>query len=63
MELYVAISKGLAAYNFDVSKAVDVAASKGVTESDWTAAVDGWNARMRSNPTVGQRFNLLYTAA
>jgi hypothetical protein len=63
LELYVQISKGLAAYNYDQSKAADVAASKGVLESDWTAAVDGWNARMRSNPTVGQRFNSLYRAA
>lgn len=63
LELYVEISKGLAAYNYDQSKAADVAASKGVMESDWTAAVDGWNARMRSNPSVGQRFNSLYTAA
>ncbi len=63
LELYVQISKGLAAYNYDQSKAANVAASKGVLESDWTAAVDGWNARMRSNPTVGQRFNSLYRAA
>jgi hypothetical protein len=63
LELYVEISKGLAAYNYDQSKAADVAASKGVVESDWTAAVDGWNSRMRSNPSVGQRFNSLYTAA
>jgi hypothetical protein len=63
LELYVQISKGLAAYNYDQSKAANVAASKGVLESDWTAAVDGWNARMRSNSSVGQRFNSLYTAA
>jgi hypothetical protein len=63
LELYVEISKGLAAVNDDQSKAADVAASKGVTESDWTTAVDGWNTRMRSNPSVGQRFNSLYTAA
>jgi hypothetical protein len=63
LELYVQISKGLAAYNYDQSKAADVAASKGFLECDWTAAVDGWNARMRSNPTVGQRFNSLYRAA
>jgi hypothetical protein len=62
LELYAEISKGLAAYNFDHSKAADVAASKGVTEADWTAAIDGWNTRMRSNPSVGQRFNALYTA-
>ncbi len=63
LELYVEISKRLAAFNYDLSKAADVAASKGVTQSEWTAAVDGWNARLRSNPSVGQRFNLLYTAA
>lgn len=63
LELYVEISKGLAAYNYDQSKAADVAASKGVAESDWTAAVDGWNARMRANSSVGQRFNALYAAA
>jgi hypothetical protein len=63
LELYVEISKGLAAYNYDQSKAADVAATKGVTESDWTAAVDGWNARMRANSSVGQRFNALYTTA
>ncbi len=63
LELYVEISKGLAAYNYDQSKAADVAASKGVDGSDWTAAVDGWNARLRANSTVGQRFNALYAAA
>jgi hypothetical protein len=63
LELYVEISKGLAIYNYDQTKAIVVAASKGVTESDWSAAMAGWNARMRSNPGVGQRFNLLYTAA
>jgi hypothetical protein len=63
LELYVAISKGLADYNYDQSKAADVAASKGVTASNWNAAVDGWNARMRANSSVGQRFNALYTAA
>jgi hypothetical protein len=63
LELYAEISKGLAALNYDQSKAADVAASKGVTASEWTAAVDGWNARLRSNPSVGQRFNRLYTAA
>jgi hypothetical protein len=63
LELYVEISKGLAAFNYDQSKATDVAASKGVLEPDWTAAVDGWNARLRSNSSVGRRFNSLYTAA
>ena len=63
LELYAVISKRLAAFNDDPSKGADVAASKGVTEADWSAAVDGWNARMRSNPSVGQRFSSLYAAA
>jgi hypothetical protein len=62
LELYAEISKGLAAHNYDQSKAAAVAASKGVTETNWTAAIDGWNVRMRSNPTVGRRFNALYAA-
>ena len=63
LDLYVEISKALAAYNYNLSKAADVAASKGVAASDWSIAVEGWNARMLSNPSVGQRFNVLYTAA
>jgi hypothetical protein len=63
LDLYVEISKALAAYDYNQSKAADVAASKGVAASDWSDAVDGWNARMLSNPSVGQRFNVLYTAA
>jgi hypothetical protein len=63
LDLYAEISKALAAYNDNQSQAADVAASKGVAASDWSVAVDGWNARMLSNPSVGQRFNVLYTAA
>jgi hypothetical protein len=63
LELYAAISKGLADYDFDLSRATDVAASKGVVEADWSTAVQGWNARIRANPNVGQRFNALYAVA
>jgi hypothetical protein len=63
LELYVEISKGVADYSYDQDRAVDVAASKGVGRADWSAAVNGWNARMRSNPDVGRRFNALYAAA
>ena len=63
LELYVEISKGLAICHDDQSKATSVTASKGVTEFDWKVAVEGWNARLRSNPSVGRRFNSLYTAA
>ena len=60
IELYAEISKGLAAVNYDQSQAPMIAMSKGVMAEDWEAAVAGWNARMKSNPAVGQRFNALY---
>ena len=61
LELYAEISKGLAAYNYDQSMAPMIAGEKGVSPDAWQAAVDTWNARMKSNPAVGQRFNALYT--
>ena len=41
LDLYVEISKALAAYNYNLSKAAGVAASKGVAASDWSVAVEG----------------------
>ena len=61
LELYAEISKGLAAVNYDQSRAPEIAASHGVNATDWAAAVDGWNARMQTNSAVGQKFNALYT--
>jgi hypothetical protein len=61
LELYAEVSKGLAAYNYDQSKAVEIAASKGVSPDNWQQAMDGWNARITANPAVAQRFNALYT--
>jgi hypothetical protein len=62
LQQYVDISKGLAAYGYDQSKAVEVAASKGVSAGDWEAAVAGWNDRIKANRAIGQRFNELYMA-
>jgi hypothetical protein len=62
LELYADVSKGLAAYGYDQSKAVEVAASKGVSPENWQQAMDGWNGRIAGNPAVGQRFNQLYRA-
>lgn len=61
LALYAEISKGLAAYGYDQSRAVDVAQSKGVSADAWAAAMEGWNARIRSNRAVAQQFNRLYT--
>ena len=60
LEQYVEISKGLAVYGYDQSKAVEVAASKGVSAKSWEAAVAGWNDRIKANRAIGQRFNQLY---
>jgi hypothetical protein len=62
IELYAEISKGLAAYGYDQSKAVEVAAAKGVSADAWAQALAGWNQRITANPTVAQRFNALYRA-
>jgi hypothetical protein len=61
LDLYAEISKGLAAYNYDQSKAPQIAASKGVSGDDWATAMNGWNDRIKASPAVAQRFNALYT--
>jgi hypothetical protein len=63
LEQFAAISKGVAAYNYDQSKLVEVAESKGVAAYAWEDASRGWNDRIKANPAVAQRFNLLYRAA
>lgn len=61
IEIWAEVSKGLAAYNYDQSKAVEIAAQKGISAEDWQKGADEWNARLQRNPAVGQRFNALYT--
>ena len=60
IEAYVAVSKGLAAYGYDPTKAPEVAASMGIDADSWQQASEGWNTRMRANPGVAQRFNAIY---
>jgi hypothetical protein len=62
LEQFAAVSKGVAAYNYDQSKLAEVAASKGIPSFSWEDASRGWNDRIRSNPAVAQRFNQLYRA-
>lgn len=63
LDLYVRISKGIAAYNYDAAMLPTVAASFGVSQADWTIASGGWASRIQSDGSVGVRFNQLYTAA
>lgn len=63
LEQFAAISKGVAVYNYDQTKLVEVAAQHNVAAYDWEEASRGWNDRIKANPAVAQRFNLLYRAA
>jgi hypothetical protein len=60
IELYAEISRGLAAFNYDIAKGPEVAASKGVSAESWEEAMQGWNDRIKANRAVAQRFNALY---
>lgn len=62
LETYAQVSKGIAAYGYDTTKLVDVAAGLGVSAADWAAAQEGWGARIQADRAVGSRFNELYTA-
>lgn len=61
LDLYAEVSRGLAAYGYDTSRAAEVAARHGIGAANWDAAVEGWNARMAANPAVAREFNRLYT--
>lgn len=63
LELFAEVSKGLAAVGYDQSKAVEIAASKGVSAENWQQALDGWNVRVKGNPAVAQRFSAVYHAS
>ena len=60
---YAAVSKGVAAYNYDQSKLVEIAASRGIPAPAWEAAFVGWNERIKRNPAVAKHFNMLYRAS
>ena len=63
LEDFAAVSKGVAAYNYDQTKLPEIAASRGIPTASWDEATRGWNGRIQANPAVGQRFNQLYREA
>ncbi len=63
LDQFAAVSKGVAVFNYDQSKLVEVAASHGIPAVTWEEASNGWNQRIRNNPAVAQRFNQLYRAS
>lgn len=62
IEQFAAVSKGLAAYNYDQSKASIVAEQHGISAVDWATASAGWNGRVTADPAVAQAFNAAYRA-
>jgi hypothetical protein len=60
LQQFAVVSKGVAAYNYDATKLVDVAVSHGIDPVSWQSAHQGWNDRIKANPAVAQQFNLLY---
>ncbi len=63
LDQYAAVSKGVAAYNYDQSKLVEIAAARGIPAPAWEAAFVGWNERIKRNPAVAKHFNTLYRAS
>jgi hypothetical protein len=62
LEQFVAVSKGVAAYNYDQTKLPEIALSQGIDPVSWQSASSAWNDRIKASPAVAQRFNQLYRA-
>lgn len=60
IEQCATVSKGLAAHNYDQTKAPLVASQHGITGSDWELASIGWNSRITNDPSIAQAFNTAY---
>lgn len=63
VEQYVAVSKGVAAYNYDQAKLPLVAAELGIDAAVWETAAAGFNARVSTSPAFARHFNALYRVA
>ncbi|MGD9996607.1 MAG: hypothetical protein AB7L17_08455 [Ilumatobacteraceae bacterium] len=62
VEQYVAVVKGIAAYNYDQNMLPTVAAGHGIDRASWDTAAAAFNARVTSSPAFAQHFNTLYRA-
>ena len=60
LQQFAAVSKGLAAHNYDQTKATLVASQHGISAPAWEAAAAGWNGRITADPSVAQAFNAYY---
>jgi hypothetical protein len=62
LEAYAKVVRGTAAYNYDSSMLPTLAAQHGIGDDAWHAAHQGWNTRIRHDPTVAQQFTDVYHA-
>ena len=62
VEQYVAVVKGVAAYNYDQAMLPTIAAGQGIDRDSWETAAAAFNARVTSSPAFAQHFNTLYRA-
>jgi hypothetical protein len=60
LDQFAAISKAVAAFNYDPARLPEIAASRGIPAFTWQTAAQGWNDRIKQNPAVARRFNQLY---
>jgi hypothetical protein len=63
LDQFAAVSKAVAAFNYDQSKLAQIAASRGIPAFAWETASQGWNDRIKRNPAVARRFNQIYRAS
>ena len=63
LDQFAAVSKGIAAYNYDRSRLAEVAAAQGIDPVSWEAASQGWTSRIQASPAIAQLFNQLYRAS
>ncbi len=61
LPLYATISRAFAEVGYDQAQGPALAARHGIGASQWQEAMDGWNARIASDPSVAAQFNALYT--
>jgi hypothetical protein len=60
LRAYAEINVEFASEHYDTSKAISIAASRGISSASWRNAVEGWNQRIRSHPEVAAEFERLY---
>ena len=63
LDQFAAVTKAVAAYNYDGSRLPEIAESRGIPGYAWETACNGWNERIKSNPAVAQRYNQLWRAS